>query len=853
MARTSAALLVDPDLRGLESLVYGFQCADWRSTACPATETAPLLVKASAADIVVVAVREPYDKTLTLLRLLRSDEANRALPLLVMGPASLRSSVLGCGPIDFLPTPVFVRDVITASRILVALGAQHTHEHGREPRINGTLADFGFFSIIRVMNGLLRSGVLQVERANHRGEILFSEGDIAGAQVGSLQGLPAIHQLLLWENAKIELHLRAVARRAQFNRRFDQIMDEAERFVRDYAHSIQGIGPSSSVYEQSDAKVAGSAGSVPAEVAPVLRLFDGRRTLTDIIDESPFRVFDTVRILTRLVDVGVLTRKKTLGSPPAPTPPLQKFWETARIVGPEDGVAPAPTARPTPARVGQIENRIGEPNRRQTQRRASAETPIRGTPFVSMDAAQDSAAGAPEPAPVGATVAPAPDASKARASGTFDLRAMSDRRQAKPDRRNRPSVSIDVALQEAATSPDVTAVNDSAASAEPSTRAGRVTGTLQVPPSSDQRRPTGIPQAASTGISVKIDPGIESEAKLIAKEDSPVEPLPRSAAPAPVPAVAKAEPGRTGANPAPVVSTTTSLQGAPSPVAGRGPASAEATPAATGAAPAAAATQGDGARAARVTGTLSITPSQRTSAPKTPNKGASVQLDPVLMAELGRLEKATTPIGPPESDQPMRSEPAPIAPPTQNGAGNVAASAAAPASSSPPKAGHTARVTGTLSVSPSSRASVNTRKTPASELSVALDPAFMAEANNVDAARPRSAPVSTHGASGAAAPRTAASDAPPGKGHARATDSEGTASAVARTTPQTPDDSGASQPGKQAGRISGAFNAVERDFFAREADLYKPEAEDNFADLDEPAGRGNSKGSPRRGPSKRHA
>jgi hypothetical protein len=715
-----------------------------------------LLVKASAADILVVVAREPYDGTLTLLSQLCSNEETRALPLLVMGPASLRSSVLDCGAIAFLPTPVFVRDVITASRILVSLGTQHADAHNREPKIDGTLADFGFFSIIRVMSGLLRSGVLQVERANRRGEILFSEGEMTAAQVGSLQGPPAIHHLLLWEDAKIELRLHAVARRSQFSGRFDQIMDEAERFVRDYAHAIQGIGPSSSVYQKSDARLASTAGSVPSEVTPVLRLFDGRRTLTDIIDESPFRVFDTIRILTRLVDVGVLTRRRPVGATPAPTPPLQKFWETARIEGTEDSVAPAPTPKPIPARVGQIDNRIGETNRRRGQRRVLAETPVLGTPIFGMNAAQASPASA---APVAASVAQSPEANKARISGTIDLRAMGDRREDRPDRRARPSFSIDAALAE-----------------------------------------------TSGGISVKIDPGLGWEANLQAKEDAAVESVPQSIAPA---------------------------------------AASGATPAASGS-ESAAARRGNGAPSARVTGTLSVTPSQRSAPAKTFDKGASVELDPVLMAELGRLEKATTPMGPPESDQPLRAEPAPTAPLGTPGATSAAPSARAP-ESSPPKAGHAARVTGTLSVAPSSRSSVHARKTPETEISVAVDPAFMAEAKNLDGDKTHSA----HGSAGAAAPRNAAQGGAPGK--ARGKSSQGTAPAEAQPTPQSPDDSGASQPGKQPGRISSAFNAVERDFFAREADLYKPETEDNFADLDEPAGRGAGKGSPGRGPSKRQA
>lgn len=853
MARTSAALLVDSDLKGLESLVYGFQGVDWRSTACATPEAAAFLVRASGADIIVVVAREPHDKTLTLLRQLLSNEETRALPLLVMGPASLRPEVLACGPIDFLPTPVFVRDVIAASRILVSLGNRETHEPGSEARVEGTTADFGLFSIIRVMTGLLRSGVLQVEGANRRGEILFSEGEIAGAQVGSLQGQPAIHHLLLWEDAKIELRLRAVVRRAQFNRRLDQIMDEAERFVRDYTYAIQGIGPASSVYERNDDKLAGA--TVPPEVTPVLRLCDGQRTLTDIIDESPFRIFDTVRILTRLVDLGVLKRQKPQAGASASIPPLQKFWETARIASPEDDVAPALGPRPTPARIAQVDARIGEPNRRRGQRRESAETPVLGTPLIGMEPATAPLSGAPDTASLAVPVAQATGTSEARVSGTIDLREVGDQRRTQPDRRNRPSVTIDLALVQAAESPPSPAVSveTTTVPAESPERTGRATGSLHVGPASGHhRRSSAVTPIAGGGISIEIDPALPSETASIAKRESPTVPVRRSVKPAASFGPAKAGPTRIGATPAPVVPATASQDVAVAAVVVPAPASpaSGATPAGSGTV-APAATQGDGAR---VAGTLSVTASQRSTAARTPSKGASVELDPVLMAELGRLEKATTPVGPPESDEPLRAGSDSVATPARPDAGGAALPAEAP-SSSPPKSGYAGRATGTLSVSPSSRSSAKALKTPSGGVSVALDPALVAEAQRLDAPKPQSAAITAHGPAGAPGPRSGSQGATAGKGQARGTSSERTASAAARPAPHSSDDSdrGASQPGKHPGRISGAFNAIERDFFAREADLYKSETEDNFADLDDPGSKGDGKISSGRRPSKRQA
>ena len=798
MARTFAALLVDSDLKGLESLVYGFQGASWRSTACAAPETVAFLIKASAAEIAVIAARPPYDKTLTLLRQLRASEETRTLPLMVLGPASLRPSVLECGSIDFLPTPVFVRDVIAASRILVSLNSPDAQTPGQESRVDGTLADFGFFSLIRVMCALPRSGVLQIERANHRGEILFSEGEIAGAQVGTLQGPPAIHHLLLWEDAKIELRLRAVARRTQFHKKFDQVMDEAERFVRDYSHAIQGIGPASSVYGKNDDKLAKAA--VPSEITPVLRLCDGRRTLTDIIDESPFRVFDTVRILTRLVDLGVLTRRQPQEGAPTSGPPLEKFWETARITSSEEKVSIPLSQRVTPVRIGQVDVRTGEPSRRKGQRRAAVQTPTLGTPVVD-----DKAPGMPEPRlpdTAAVPVAQAAEASAARVSGSIDVSAAGDRRRTQSDRRNRPSVTIDAALVESAASPApaVVPVDITATPAVSPAYTGRVTGTLQVAPPSGQRRPNRGPHIADGGISIEIDPGLPSETISTAKMDAPSVPVPQS-----VPLT----------GPSGIVQAVTD---------GTGP--------------------GDRPSTARVTGTLSITPSQRSGTAKARARAVSVEIDPVLMAELGHLEKATAPVDPPTSAQPLHAGPrsSAMAEPSDGGldAHPVEASLS-------PRSGHTGRATGTLSVSSSSRSSAKALKTPARGISVALDPALVAEVQKLNAPKPQLAAAMPHRPGGAPEPRTVSQGSR--KGQARGATSDRTADAAARPMPRSSDDS-ASQTGK---RISGAFSAIERDFFAREADLYKREAEDNFADLDEPGGKRNGKISPGGGSSKRNA
>jgi hypothetical protein len=336
MSSSYAALIVDADPKGLEALVYGFQGADWRTTPCPTPETASLLVKASGAAVVVIASRSEHEKAHALIRQIRAKDASRTLPLLVLGPEELRKPLKEGGGVDLLPLPAFVRDVLTASQLLVEAGAAAEQKPGEEPCLAMPIAARTTLSLIRTLCGLSRSGLLQLERKGRRGEILFHEGELTAAQVGQLQGMAAVQHVLVWDEGALKLHLRPVARRGQLHQSVQEFLEDFDRFQRDFTHAMKDIGPPATVYETSEERLQHSANAVPAEVTPVVRLCDGQRSLSDIIDESPFRVLDTVRILGRLVNLAILVRRdpKPDSHAKATRAPLDEFWETAQIVGP---------------------------------------------------------------------------------------------------------------------------------------------------------------------------------------------------------------------------------------------------------------------------------------------------------------------------------------------------------------------------------------------------------------------------------------------------------------------------------------------------------------------------------------
>ena len=59
------------------------------------------------------------------------------------------------------------------------------------------------------------------------------------------------------------------------------------------------LGPPSTIYQPVPEPHPMVTGMQPSQMVPLLRLFDGKHGLADVVEESPFRIFDTIRMIRR--------------------------------------------------------------------------------------------------------------------------------------------------------------------------------------------------------------------------------------------------------------------------------------------------------------------------------------------------------------------------------------------------------------------------------------------------------------------------------------------------------------------------------------------------------------------------
>jgi DNA-binding response OmpR family regulator len=297
MTQPSSLLIVDADLHGLETLTYGFEREGCKVTRTSDLSRAVQLSRTGAPALAVVMLRDPAQPALEVIAALHG--AHREMPILGLGDVSLQTQARAAGAADYLRTPTYIRDVVNVAKM---------NAYGDDGE--GLLSEFhGLFYLLRAMSATERSCVLRLSRGSRRGEIRFKDGKVVSTSVRALQNLPALHHMLLWEEARVSVAGAPVAKPSQFPLSSQEILDECERFLRDFAHAARDLGPPNTIYRPVPEPRPAINGLQPGQMAPLLRLFDGKHGLSDVVEESPFRIFDTIRMIRRLVEGGVLTTR----------------------------------------------------------------------------------------------------------------------------------------------------------------------------------------------------------------------------------------------------------------------------------------------------------------------------------------------------------------------------------------------------------------------------------------------------------------------------------------------------------------------------------------------------------------
>lgn len=337
-------LLVDADPHSLRVMEVSLRQAGFAVTTAVHGLDALEKAKTCSPDLVISDVRMPELDGFELCKRLRADEATRELPFIFLTPQKSvddQRRGLELGVEDYLSKPLFIKEIVTRVKLLLARrDKERLARDGTEGRVAaGDLSDLTLLDLVQVFDAGRKTGAVHLNASGHEGHLFFREGKLVDAECGKLAGAPAFDRLLRASGGTFEVDFAPCDRADRIAQPTQALLAEGLRRVDEWGRMLEQLPPLSSVLEIDDRQLSQRLAEIPDEVNGLLRLFDGRRSMEQIVDDASFDALAALEILCKLYFEGFV---REVGKGPA-VPAASAGAAPAQA----SGEAPEPAAAPS--------------------------------------------------------------------------------------------------------------------------------------------------------------------------------------------------------------------------------------------------------------------------------------------------------------------------------------------------------------------------------------------------------------------------------------------------------------------------------------------------------------------------
>ena len=223
---------------------------------------------------------------------------------------------LELGVEDYLTKPIFVRELIARVNLLLArrtqenITASTTKTMTGRTRFSGSTQDMAVVDLLQTFEVSRKSGVVHLRGPSQEGRIFFRDGKVVDAELGRLRGEEAIYRVLIWNEASFEVEFKVIANEDVIGGSTQAILMEGMRRVDEWGRLCEQLPPLTTVFEIDDQQLLERLNEIPDELNGILRLFDGKRNLSEVVDDSPFEDLSTLSTITKLFFEGLLVARE---------------------------------------------------------------------------------------------------------------------------------------------------------------------------------------------------------------------------------------------------------------------------------------------------------------------------------------------------------------------------------------------------------------------------------------------------------------------------------------------------------------------------------------------------------------
>lgn len=307
-------LLVDADPASVRVLEVSLKKAGFSVTTATDGQDALFKLEHSSPDLVLTDTRLPRIDGYELVRRMKERPDLSGTPIVFLtSQKSIEDKIRGLelGVEDYLTKPIFVRELIARVHLLLA---RRTHQRmathsgsSRRTHLSGDLADMGVVDLLQTFELGRKTGIARLHSGDAlEATIYFRDGQVVDAEHGRLVGEEAVYRCLIWTSGTFDVDFVPVDRPEVILTSTQGLLMEGMRRVDEWGRLLEQLPPLETVFRVDGKELAERLNEIPDELNGILRLFDGTRSLMDVVDESPFEDLSTLSTVTKLYFEGLL-------------------------------------------------------------------------------------------------------------------------------------------------------------------------------------------------------------------------------------------------------------------------------------------------------------------------------------------------------------------------------------------------------------------------------------------------------------------------------------------------------------------------------------------------------------------
>ncbi|HMK73209.1 MAG TPA: response regulator [Myxococcaceae bacterium] len=302
-------LLVDGDAKNLRVMEVSLKKAGFQVTTAINGRDALEKVQISPPDLVLSDTRLAELDGFELCRRIKTEERLARIPFLfVTGQKALEDRVRGLelGAEDYLTKDIYIPEIITRVRMLLQKAEKERIERQQSKGgFSGTLADMGVVDLVQTFEVGRKTGTVRIE-GEHSGIICFRDGRVVDAELGKLAGENAFYRLLNTFEGKFEVLFAPVERPDRIEVSTQGLLLEGMRRLDEWGRMLEQLPPLETIFQIDYRQLAERLSEIPDEVNALLRLFDGHRTLSRVVEDSNFEDLAALGIISKLYFEGLI-------------------------------------------------------------------------------------------------------------------------------------------------------------------------------------------------------------------------------------------------------------------------------------------------------------------------------------------------------------------------------------------------------------------------------------------------------------------------------------------------------------------------------------------------------------------